>query len=98
MATITLQEFGGTKTVTLTPTEAQMFEAELRRVRGRWLSRAWGAKVRRYPVAPDCTIRVDDNGTITTYELSGRYHLRRQNETGSSTFYMGLLLLEWLYR
>ena len=79
----------------------EAIEDRLRRVRGGWparvLTRLITPRVRRYLNAADCLIKVDDGGRVTEYELYGGYILRKKGEVGTYTFYMGLLLLEWLY-
>ncbi len=101
MAIATLEEFNGTQTVQLDATQTQMLETELRRVRGGWLARLLTRlitpRVRQFLTAPDCLIRVTDGGRVTEYQLHGGYVLHESREGGTYTFYMGLLLLEWLY-
>jgi hypothetical protein len=102
MATITVEEYKGAKRVTLTSDQARMFEDEMRRVRGGFfsqlLARLFAAKVRRFPTAPDCLVKVDDNGRVTVYEIHSRYFVRKTGEVVYRPFYMGFLLLEWLFK
>jgi len=99
--TVTLQEYQGPRTVRLDARQTAMFLRELHRVGGGPLRRLFtfgrSASAPAHPVAPDCTITVDRDGSVTEYELLGRFVLR---ENGGSThqFYMGLLLLEWLFQ
>ena len=102
MATITLLEYKGPRSVQLSAEQAAAFELEARRVRGNWLSRLlnslfWPRTHTRF-VAPDCVIQVRAPGGNYEYELYGAYLLHRVGERPSYRFYMGLLLLEWLYR
>ena len=101
MPTVTLEEFNGTASIQLDATQTQMFEDELRRIRGGWiirlLNRLTTPSVRIYAIAPDCLVKVDNHGQQSVYELYGGYLLRKVGETTTYSFYLGLLMLEWLY-
>jgi len=101
MPTVTLEEFNGTVSIQLDSVQTQMFEEQLRKVRGGWLIRLinWltTPRVRTFATAPDYLIKVDNQGQQTVYEIHGGYVLRKVGETTTYNFYLGLLMLEWLY-
>lgn len=100
MAIITISTFKGPGQYQLDARQVQMFENEIRRVRGswldRWLTRLAAPKVRTHLTAPDCIIRVEDGGRVTEWELHGRYMLREKGHAESYAFYLGILMVQWL--
>lgn len=101
MATVFLEDCGGSRSATLDPRRSAQTVEEIRRVRGGWLNRLLRAlfrpSQRAFATAPDMLIRIDDGGAQTVYELHGETVLRKRGETTGAPFYMGLKLLEWLY-
>ncbi|HWA27986.1 MAG TPA: hypothetical protein VG734_20205 [Lacunisphaera sp.] len=101
MTTITIATFKGPESHQLTAREILMFQTELRRVRGgwfnRWLARLLAPRVRQHLTAPDCLIRVEENGQVQEWELHGGYVLREKGHVEVYTFYLGYLMLRWLY-
>ena len=102
MTTATIGEYKGIRIVQLDPTQTRMFQDELHRVCGgaltRLLANLAAISSRKYPVAPICIIRMSSRGRTTEYELYGTYLLRQVGKPKIYTFYMGLLLLDWLYK
>lgn len=101
MTVITISTFKGPERHQLDAREILMFQTELRRVRGdwpaRWLARLTAPRVRQYVTAPDCIIHVEENGRVTEWELHGGYVLREKGHAEAYTFYLGYLMLRWLY-
>ena len=101
MATVTIEEFNGTSRVQLDTAQTARLMRELRRVRGSWLSRfltrLLGPKQRPFVTAPDLLVKIQNGARTTEYEVHDSYILHKKGEATSREFYMGLLLLEWLF-
>lgn len=96
-------EYGTQNEITLNAYQLDLFQSEIRRVRGSWLTRIFQRlfalifkRVRPIKVRPDCQIIVDDNGSITEYFLHGKFVLYKKGSSVNYQFYMGVLLQDWL--
>ncbi|UPW17533.1 hypothetical protein M0C34_14985 [Agarivorans sp. TSD2052] len=100
---ITIKEFNTPNQITLDSFQQALFEDELKRVRGtfitQWISNLVATRTRRVRpimVQPDCEIMVNHNGQITKYFLHGEYVLYQEGSPVNYQFYMGVLLQQWL--
>jgi hypothetical protein len=100
---ITIREFNTQNHLTLDSFQQALFEDELKRVRGsfitQWISNLfarWLPRVRPIMVQPDCEIEVNKNGQVTKYFLHGKYVLYQEGSPVNHQFYMGVLLQQWL--
>ena len=100
---VKVREYDTQNEITLDSYQQDLFQSEIRRVRGGWLTRIlrelfalFTRRVRPVRVRPDCQIIVDNNGRQTEYLLHGEFVLYKKGSRVNSQFYMGVLFQHWL--